>query len=196
MSGGSFTVDPELYKAWHEPWCEAYLQQRLDYGITQFRRQYRPDLFFAAQHGVIPYQNYMRSELKFLFEDPAEGGWREGVSRVDNHYLLFIKLNKGEDVAGHLQYHDCFMDQHQFHWQSQNATTHQSERGKTYIHHKERGIHIHLFVRKFDEMHGVTLPFTYLGEMDYASSHDDRPMNITWRLHEAVPDDLFADLVR
>jgi hypothetical protein len=45
-------------------------------------------------------------------------------------------------------------------------------------------------------MHGVTLPFTYLGEVNYVSIHSYPPMSISWRLHTAVPDDLFADLIR
>jgi hypothetical protein len=143
---------------------------------------------------VIPYQNYTRSEVKFLFQ--ADGEWREGVSRVGNDYILFVNLNKGAAVADHLHYHDYFIDHQHFHWQSQNATAHHSERGKDYVHQQARGIHIHLFVRKFVEMHGVTLPFTYLGEIGYESSHGDQPMNVTWRLQHAVPDDLFADLIR
>ena len=53
-----------------------------------------------------------------------------------------------------------------------------------------------MLVRKFDKMHGMTLPFTYLGEVEYVSSHGDQPMNIKWRLHHPIPEDLFTDLVR
>lgn len=192
---GRFTLAAALREAWQQALVTGYLQRRLEYGLTEFRRSYRPEVFFAEQHGVIPYQNYTRSELKFLFQDPTAASWREGVSRVGNHYLLFVNLRKDEEVANHLQYHDYFIDQDHFHWQSQNQTAHRSERGKDYVQHQERGLHIHLFVRKFIEMHGVTLPFTYLGEVDYVSSHDDQPMNVTWRLHQPVPDDLFADFI-
>jgi hypothetical protein len=37
----TFSVEPALMAAWHQPWCEAYSQERLEYGIVQFRRQYR-----------------------------------------------------------------------------------------------------------------------------------------------------------
>jgi superfamily II DNA or RNA helicase len=146
---------------------------------------------------VILYQNYTRNDLMYLFEsDAAEGSWREGISKVGNHILLFINLKKGEKTADHLQYHDYLMDQQHFHWQTQNATFHESSRGQEYIHHMKQGKHIHLFIRKFESMHGVTLPFTYLGEIDYISSHGDRPMNIKWRLHHTIPEALFTDLVR
>ncbi|MBP0723693.1 DUF3427 domain-containing protein [Bacillus sp. RG28] len=42
----------------------------------------------------------------------------------------------------------------------------------------------------------MTLPFTYLGEIDYVSSKGDKPMNIHWRLHHPVPQDLFIDLIK
>jgi len=89
-----------------------------------------------------------------------------------------------------------FLDQKHFHWQSQNQTSHNSSVGQNFIRHKELGIHIHLFVRKFEEMHGMTLPFTYLGKVDYVSSYGDKPMSITWRLHHPVPEDLYIDLIR
>ncbi|MBA2943569.1 DUF3427 domain-containing protein [Paenibacillus sp. CGMCC 1.16610] len=174
-----------------------YIKDRLEYGLAEFRRFYRPDVFFESHKNVVRYQNYTRNDLIYLFESPAkEGTWREGVSRVGDHYLLFINLNKGEKVADHLLYHDYFVDQQHFHWQSQNATSHESPRGQEYIHHTSKGIHIHLFVRKFEKMHNEVLPFTYLGEIDYVSSHGDKPMNITWKLHDPIPEAMYTDFIR
>ena len=42
---------------------------------------------------------------------------------------------------------DHWIDEHHFHWQSQNATTPESKRGREIIEHERRGIAIHLFVR-------------------------------------------------
>lgn len=156
-----------------------------------------PAKFFGNKESLILYQNYTRNDLIFLFQaDVKEGSWREGISKVRNHYLLFINLKKDERVEEHLRYHDHFVDNQTFHWQSANQTSHQSDRGQDYVYHKERGIHIHLFIRKFEQMHGATLPFTYLGEVVYISSHGDKPMNITWKLHNPVPSDLFMDFIR
>jgi hypothetical protein len=93
-------------------------------------------------------------------------------------------------------YHDYFVNPQHFHWQSQNATSHDSTVGQNYIHHQARNIHIHLFVRKFEEMHRAALPFAYLGEIDYVSSHGDKPMNITWKLHKPIPEALYTDFIR
>jgi superfamily II DNA or RNA helicase/HKD family nuclease len=192
-----FTTSLTMQNMIREASFKDYLNDRIEYGLAEFRRMYRPNVFFSSEKNVILYQNYTRNDLMYLFEsDAAEGSWREGISKVGNHILLFINLKKDEQTADHLQYHDYLMDQQHFHWQTQNATFHESSRGQEYIHHKKHGKHIHLFIRKFESMHGVTLPFTYLGEIDYISSHGDRPMNIKWRLHHTIPEALFTDLVR
>lgn len=190
-----FTVHSDIQAQWFM--FHDYLNKRLDYGLIEFQRTYLPAKFFGNQESMILYQNYTRNDLIFLFQSNVqEGSWREGISKVRNHYLLFINLKKDESVEEHLRYHDHFIDSQTFHWQSANQMSHQSDRGQDYVFHKERGIHIHLFIRKFEKMHGVTLPFTYLGEVDYVNSNGDKPMNITWKLHNPVPSDLFMDFIR
>ncbi|GEO27417.1 DNA repair helicase [Alicyclobacillus acidoterrestris] len=197
MDSEALNLNPRVWKLWQQDGTKEYLNRRLEYGLLEFRRTYHPNVFFGSRQGVVLYQNYTRNDLIYLFQsDAKEGSWREGVSRSGNHYLLFVNLNKDASVAEHLHYRDYFIDNCHFHWQSQNATAHHSDRGQDYIHHKERDIHIHLFMRKFEKMHGETLPFIYLGEVDYVSSHGDQPMNVTWRLHQPIPDDLYVDFTR
>ena len=192
-----FLMDDLIKSTWLQQQFKEYAQKRLEYGLTEFRRTFRIPSYFQSNQQVQLYQNYTRNELMYLFQSPAkEGSWREGISKVDHHYLFFVTLNKGEDTEEHLNYHDYFIDQNHFHWQSANQTSHASERGKDYVHHQERGMHIHLFVRKFESMHGKTLPFMYVGELDYISSHGDNPMNITWRLKQPLPYEIFLDFVR
>ncbi|MDF2648144.1 MAG: hypothetical protein K0Q73_3949 [Paenibacillus sp.] len=196
-SDGQFTLSAYAESLISNEAFYHYINDRIEYGLAEFRRIYRPNIFFESQKNVVLYQNYTRNDLIYLFESEAkEGSWREGVSKVGEHILLFINLKKGEKVADHLLYHDYFVDQQHFHWQSQNATSHESQRGQEYIYHKSKGVHIHLLVRKFENMHGATLPFMYLGEIDYISSHGDKPMNITWELHQPIPEALYTDFIR
>lgn len=197
FTGERFLVNDQIKELFSNDYFFQYMKERLEYGLIDFRRTFRTKVVLTKDKKLALYRNYTRNELMFIFEAKVpEGSWREGVSRVDNHILLFINLNKLEHVEEHLLYKDFFKDPVTFHWQSQNQTSHQSGQGQDYIHHKERGIHVHLFVRKFSQMHGMTLPFMYLGEVDYVNSHGDRPMNITWKLHQPVPEDLFHDFIR
>ncbi|MGD8189826.1 DUF3427 domain-containing protein [Brevibacillus ginsengisoli] len=198
FENNTFIVNDDIKGTWNDLKFHNYFQSRIEYGLVEFRRTYNPTSFFKGKPKVQLYQNYTRNELIYLFQSEAkEGSWREGISRVKNHYLYFVTLKKDEEkTAEHLNYHDYFIDKNHFHWQSANQTSHVSERGQDYIHHKDRDIHIHLFVRKFDQMHGKTLPFTYVGELDYLSSVGDKPMSITWKLHHTLPDDIYLDFVR
>ncbi|MCR8985795.1 DUF3427 domain-containing protein [Brevibacillus laterosporus] len=193
-----FVCTVDVKNIWKDEKWKAYLKARIEYGITEFRRTYNTSAFLNGEQKVQLYQNYTRNDLIYLFQAKAkEDSWREGIYRVDNHYIFFVTLKKDvKNTAEHLQYLDYFMDKNHFHWQSANQNSHRTNRGQDYVNHRERDIHIHLFVRKFKEMHGKTLPFTYLGELDYVSSVGDNPMNITWKLHNALPDDLYLDLVR
>ncbi|MCY8507336.1 DUF3427 domain-containing protein [Bacillus atrophaeus] len=191
-----FKLQPEIGERIHHPLFGPYIQERIHYGLTEFRRMNNIEALVSNELQLTLYQTYTRNELIYLFQSTdQEGTWREGVKRVRNHYLIFINLNKSESVEDHLLYKDYFIDPRHFHWQSQNQTSHESNVGQNFIYHKQREYHIHLFVRKCNEMHGITLPFTYLGEADYVSSHGDKPMNIKWKLHQPVPENLYIDLV-
>ncbi|AMO58289.1 restriction endonuclease subunit R [Endozoicomonas montiporae] len=183
----------ELIKS--SDFAKKYIQDRIDYGIKLFRRQYKPDIFLTKGQRFALYQNYTRNDIQFLSEDTAQkGSWREGVKRVGQDYFLFINLNKEEEVDEHLKYKDFFMNPSTFHWQSQNQTSHTSNVGQHYINHKKASYRIHLFVRKAAKQYNITLPFMYLGQADYVSSSGDQPMSVIWKLHNTVPLELYEDL--
>ena len=191
-----FHVDQNFSKLVNSSeFAKSYISDRVNYGLKQFRRHFKPSVFLGNGERFILYQNYTRNDIQFLSEDTAlRGSWREGVKRVGQDYFLFINLNKDKAVDAHLHYKDYFMDPRTFHWQSQNQTSHSSNVGQHYVHHKKQGYHIHLFVRKQVKQYNITLPFMYLGQVDYVSSSGDKPMSVIWKLHNAVPLDIFEDL--
>jgi predicted transposase YbfD/YdcC len=72
------------------------------------------------------------------------------VESGDNQYLLrvlLITLDKQGKSEDH-KYLDHWIDDNTFHWQSQNATTPDSSKGKRIIAHQKDGWKIHLFVRE------------------------------------------------
>ena len=50
-----------------------------------------------------------------------------------------------------------------FHWESQSLTRESSPTGQRYIHHRELGSRVILFVREENKRGGVTMPFLCLG---------------------------------
>ena len=86
-------------------------------------------------------------------------------------------------------YNDYSISESLFHWQSQSTTADNSPTGQRYIHHKERGSKVLLFVREFksDRVTGGAEAYTYLGTASYVKHEGSRPMNITWRLDRPIP---------
>ena len=84
-------------------------------------------------------------------------------------------------------YRDYSVSEDLFHWQSQSTTSEGSKTGQRYIHHREMGTKILLFVREYKSDVGGAVPYTFLGPVDYVSHSGSCPMNILWRLETAIP---------
>ena len=94
------------------------------------------------------------------------GGWdrQSGIVRRPGQLVFFVTLDKGEMDEAY-QYRDQFLSPTEFQWQSQNRNTQASELGQEIRHQRERGITVHLFVRKQRREGSRTSPFLYCGEL-------------------------------
>lgn len=97
-----------------------------------------------------------------------------------------ISLPPASEECEH-QYTDHFLSDGEFSWQSQNATTRDSKRGRMIGDHQALGIHVHLLVRPTKKTGSKPTPFVYCGEVDFVDWESDRPITIRWRLREPVP---------
>jgi len=121
---------------------------------------------------------------------------QKGVFRDEhtNSDLFLVTLEKSaRDYSPSTLYKDYAISPELFHWESQSGTAQQSPTGKRYIHHRERGGHILLFVRQRRTQEGRTTPYTFLGPADYVSHKGDRPISFVWRLHRAMPAAMFRE---
>lgn len=129
-------------------------------------------------------QEIPREEIPELFGATFNpGNWNSGhvvLKEADAHVLL-ITLNKQGAGAQH-RYIDHWIDEHTFHWQSQNATTPQNKRGRELIDHKKLGLSVHLFVRENKLRNGKAAPFTYYGPVEYQRHEGSGPMSVVFRL--------------
>ena len=142
--------------------------------------------------GLELYGCYTREEIFTLVgRQTAERkmqGSAAGVFNLPEHNatLLFVTLNKSEkDFSPSTQYNDYLINEEYFHWQSQNTDSHNNNGGKRYTEQSQTKNKIILFVREEKkDGFGNTSPFHCFGLVDYVSSHDDFPMNVTWKLHK------------
>jgi hypothetical protein len=121
--------------------------------------------------------------------------WKQtGVIRDEqtNSDLFFITLEKSErEYSPSTLYKDYAISPTLFHWESQSITTQQSNTGQRYIHHRNRGGNILLFVRPRRKQDGRTVPYTFIGSADYVSHTGERPISFVWRLRRPMPADFF-----
>ena len=135
---------------------------------------------------------YTRDQLLVALDFMKPATVREGVKWLPEKGLdvFFVTLNKSDkDYSPTTMYNDYSINDMLFHWQSQSTTAENSATGRRYIHHRERGSRVLLFVREFktDRITGGTAAYTFLGTAGYVKHEGSRPMNITWRLNKPIP---------
>lgn len=135
--------------------------------------------------------SYSRDQIFVAFDNMRPDTVREGVRWISEHQVdvLLNTLNKAEkDYSPTTMYQDYSISDHLFHWQSQSTTSESSPTGRRYIHHREMGSRVALFVREFNkDEFGLTDTFCFLGLVEYQSHKGERPMSIIWYLQEPIP---------
>ncbi len=135
---------------------------------------------------------YTRDQILTALDFLKPATVREGVKWLpeQNLDIFFVTLNKSDkDYSPTTMYQDYSINETLFHWQSQSTTAETSITGQRYIHHKDRGSKVLLFVREFktDRLSGGAAAYTYLGTANYVKHEGSKPMNITWKLDKAIP---------
>ena len=135
--------------------------------------------------------SYTRDQIFVALDVHDPQSIREGVRWVPEHNIdvLINTLNKAEkDYSPTTMYQDYSISSTLFHWQSQSTTSAASKTGQRYIHHRELGSRVALFVREYNkDSFGLTEAFCFLGPVQYRSHEGDRPLSIVWKLEHPIP---------
>lgn len=127
---------------------------------------------------------FLREDIPTLFGETFNpGSWNSGHVALNEKkaHILLVTLNKQGKTEDH-RYLDHWINEQTFHWQSQNAVTPESKRGREIIEHERRGISIHLFVRDHKLADGKAAPFVYQGAVRYQSHSGSAPMSVVFRV--------------
>lgn len=140
------------------------------------------------------HQSFMRVDIPPLFGLVFNKSiWETGhvCPKGTKVQVLLVTLNKqGKNKSE--QYHDYFVDEATFHWQSQNSTGPSGKRGRGIIDHQSEGSRVQLFVRKNKLQDGKAAPFIYCGEVEYQSHTSEKPMNVIWKLQAPLSSQLLG----
>jgi hypothetical protein len=141
---------------------------------------------------LVLHRHYMRREIL-----TACGYWtatkktpqQQGVLRLEDQRreILFVTLDKSDrGFSPTTRYRDFAISREEFHWETQNSVSAESETARRYADHAARGWSIHLFAQSAKGQ-----PFAYLGPVHHARSEGTRPIAIVWRLEHPLPAGLF-----
>tara|TARA_R110002073_G_scaffold1321_2_gene9166 strand:+ start:4011 stop:7151 length:3141 start_codon:yes stop_codon:yes gene_type:complete len=169
------------------------LSDVLNYQLSQTKHD-QPPMLKLPEVPLRLHARYAREQIlvgfgasTFEHQPPS----REGLFTIkeQNIELFFVTLNKNEkQFSPTTMYHDYAINEHLFHWQSQNSARPDKGRGKDYIQHKKIGKRLFLFVREqTKDEYGRTMGFVNFGEVKYVSHTKSQPMNITWKLNTPMP---------
>ncbi len=113
---------------------------------------------------------------------------REGASyeKSINTEALFVTLKKSDkDYSPTTMYEDYALNKNLFHWQTQNSASPNTPKGQAYINSEKNVL---LFVREqAKDEYGFTMGYVFLGEAIFQKHSGEKPMNIEWKLEEAMP---------
>ena len=134
--------------------------------------------------------SYTRDQILVALDFMKPDTVREGVKYLEDKKtdLLFVTLNKSDkDYSPTTMYNDYSINSELFHWQSQSTTTPESKTGQRYIHHRDMGTNVMIFVREYKSNKLGAAPYTFLGLADYVKSEGSKPMNVVWKLRKPIP---------
>lgn len=167
------------------------LEGRIQYTLERdFRLRHGGVLRRPADLGL--HRSYTRPEIVNHFGsqyDPARHN--TGVLRFESdgdHIVIITKLDTSGAVGRH-QYANALDGDSRFLWTSQNQQTRESGTGREIIEHQQLGKTVHLFVQPASHSKAA-----YLGVVDYVEAEGDRPMRVTFKLREGVPESVLQQL--
>lgn len=182
-----------LIQLWGHPQVRSELLELFDL-LPERVDHLHPDVGIANAPLVV-HARYTRTEILAAFDvgDGVKvGAWQTGVWWDENSKsdLFAFTLDKsGGHFSPTTRYRDYAISPELVHWESQSATSLDSDTGRRYIRQTEGKTNVVLFAR----LSTADRAFWCLGPATYVSHEGERPIAIQWRLHHRLPGDLFAE---
>ncbi len=179
------------------------VMELVDFGIMRSRRDYA-NLYQDTSFEL--YQKYTYEEICRLLEWENNevplniGGYK--LDKKTKTFPVFINYHKSEEISDTINYEDRFVSNNRLIAISKGSRTVQSEDVQNFLHAKERGIDMQLFVRK-NKDDKISKEFYYLGRMQASGqanqfvmkNTDKTAVEIEWILETPVREDLYKYIV-
>ncbi len=179
------------------------LEELIEFGIGRYKRD-----FSNTYKGTdfVLYQKYTYEDVCRLLnwetnEVPLNiGGYK--YDKKTKTFPVFINYDKSEDISDTTKYEDHFTSSSSLIAISKSGRSIASEDVQNFLHAAERGIQVHLFVRK-NKDDKISKEFYYLGHMRASGKYKEFVMSntektaveIEWILDVPVREDLYEYIV-
>lgn len=179
------------------------LKELIDFGISRYERDFSHTY---RETDFVLYQKYTYEDVCRLLnwetnEVPLNiGGYK--FDKKTKTFPVFINYDKSEDISDTTKYEDHFISSNRLIAISKSGRSIQSEDVQNFLHAEERGIQVHLFVRK-NKDDKISKEFYYLGYMHASGNVKEFVMpntsktavEIEWLLDVPVREDLYEYII-
>ncbi|WP_142414151.1 DEAD/DEAH box helicase [Hathewaya massiliensis] len=172
---------------------KSYINDIINYGLIRYEKEFGEDYY--GMPFLKLYAQYQMVDTALLSNYTKIHSSFRGSGLITNgkEYFLFIDLHKEKDIKESINYKDKFIGRDTFQWQSPNSTSQDSERGKNIIFNKQRGINLHIFIRKYKSIDGVVQPYIYIGKGNVEKYFGEKPITTIMSLENKVPQGLYTE---
>lgn len=179
------------------------LEELVDFGISRYKENFS---MHYQDTNLVLYQKYTYEDACRLLnwernEVPLNiGGYK--YDKKTKTFPVFINYDKQENISDTTKYEDHFTSYDRLIAISKSGRSLESEDVQNFLHAKERGIDVQLFVRK-NKDDKISKEFYYLGRMfatgevkEFTMPNTDKSaVEIEWALETTVREDIYEYIV-
>lgn len=178
------------------------LKELIEFGISRYKHNYSKGY---RDTDLVLYQKYTYEDVCRLL------GWEKNLTSVMNGYMLdertgtypvFINYDKNNKISATTMYEDRFVSRDKLIAISKSKRKIDSGDVQNFLHAKEKGYKVQLFVRK-NKDDKMSKEFYYLGSMEATGRTQEFTMpntnatavEIEWKLDTPVREDIYEYIV-
>lgn len=180
------------------------VKELIQFGLSRYQANYASTYRNTA---LVLYKKYTYEDVcRLLNWEHGEVALNIGGYKYDQHtktFPIFINYDKEESINATVKYEDHFINDTRLIAISKNGRSIQSDDMQNFLHAKERGITVPLFVRKNKE-DKISKEFYFLGFVEATGNVQEivmtnttkKAVELEWRLDTPVRDDIYEYIVK
>lgn len=200
---GEYGISDEFRKMLQNPEFYTILKELVEFGVSRYKENYSHRY---EDTNFVLYQKYTYEDVCRLLEWENNevplnlGGYK--YDRKTKTFPVFINYDKEDDIQDTIKYEDHFESPNRLIAISKQSRTKDSDDVQNFLHARERGINVELFVRK-NKDDKISKEFYYLGRMkatgkaeEFIMANTDKTaVEIEWDLSTPVREDIYEYIV-